>query len=437
MPDNDRSSQVSRRKALQRGVTAAAGSIALAAQSGTAAAQSRPSSAGRRFRAFVRHGTTASVEELKLLPIQPREVVIRTEASAPCYTITGNALGANPARQASIVNHSGVGVVEEVGPMVRRVQVGDRVIVPCTPQCGQCYSCLHGRPDYCAYLSVSPRPIAEMSDGTPVTAFLELGGITEIMVVKEEYCCPVFTDVPAAELAQLADSFGTGLGTGMILAPIEAGSNVLIFGAGGVGLGAVQAARIMAAGQIIVVEPIAYRREIALKLGATTVLDPNAEGNNLAGKIRDLCKGPTDRIAAGGRRPLPDFNGADFAIEAVGPDRLPPKVEKGPDPTGILPMQQAWELTSPGGHVAFCGFGQPGNVSFPATQFANRDRSVHASQFGGIHMMRDMPRLVKLIERGFIDMKPLNIATFPLDRAREAVEAIAYRTVAASAVMFS
>lgn len=453
MPNDEASSKLSRRSALRRGITAAAGSIALAAQSSPAIAQSRPSSAGRKFRAFVRFPGTpnASVEELKLLPIQPREVVIRTEASSPCYTMTdifsrGAKLGVDEEApfkfgfsHAYIVNHSGVGIVEEVGPMVGRVRVGDRVIVPCTPQCGLCYECLHGRAQYCAYQSVkSNRPIAQMSDGTPVTTFLSLGGISEIMVAPEEFCCPVFTDVPPAQLAQLGDSLATGLGTGMILAPIEPGSDVVVMGAGAVGLGAVQAARIMGAAQIIVVEPIRYRREMALKVGATTALDPNAEGKNLVSKIRDLCKGQTDRIEAGGSASIPTRHGPDFTIEAVGPDRLTPKVEKSPDPTGILPIQQAFEFTRTGGHLAMCGFGMPGNVTFDATQFAvGKDQSIRASQYGGLQMMRDLPRLVKLIEKGVIDMKSLNIETFPLERAREAIEAVGYRTTVATAVVFS
>src|SRR6185369_8945830 len=114
---------LSRRSMLK---TAATGGMALAPQA------ARAQSGGRRFKALVRYKTGASVEELKLLPIQPREVVVRTEASAVCYTIVGQVLGTNNAARPSIPNHSGMGVVEEIGPLVERVQVGDRVIVPGT-----------------------------------------------------------------------------------------------------------------------------------------------------------------------------------------------------------------------------------------------------------------------------------------------------------------
>jgi S-(hydroxymethyl)glutathione dehydrogenase/alcohol dehydrogenase len=300
----------------------------IASQAGVASAQNRT------FRALVRYGTGASVRELKLHPIQPREVLIRTQASAVCYTIVAGLLSNRNTTRASIPNHSGMGVVEQVGSLVKRVQAGDRVIVPGTPQCGQCYECITGRADWCQFLSTKPaHPIAEMSDGTPVFADGALGGLSEIMVVPEEYCCPVFTNVPAAELTMLGDTVGTGLAAGHNLAPIEPGSNVVVLGAGPVGMGAIQAARILGAGQVIVVEPIKARRDLAMKVGATMVLDPNTEGNGLVNRIQELCKGPTNRRFAGGRAWDDDLfavsRGPDFTIEAVGGDAFPPKVEAG------------------------------------------------------------------------------------------------------------
>ena len=430
--------RISRRGLLK---SAAAGGIALSPQSSTAQAQ-RPSASGRPFRAFVRRGTGTSVEELRLLPIQPREVVVRTEASGVCYTIVGQVLGTNNVTRPQIPNHSGMGVVEEVGPLVKRVQVGDRVVIPGTPQCGQCYHCLQGRSDWCQFLSTNPpHPIAEMADGTAVFEGAALGGLSEIMVVTEEYCCPVFTNLPASELTMLGDTVGTGLAAGMNLAPIEPGSDVVVLGCGPVGLGAVQAARIKGAGQIIAVEPIKSRRDVALQLGATTVLDPNVEKNNLVERIREHCKGKTDRRFAGGRAWGDDLfavpRGPDFTIEAVGGDVFPPKVEVGPDPTGILPLQQAWEFTRAGGHIVTLGFAQRGNVSFPASSFANRGRTIHAGQQGGLNMLRDIPRFVTLMEKGVIDMKPIVTATYPLERTREAVQAVADRITVAAVITFS
>jgi len=137
---------ISRRKILRSGAVAA-GSAAFVPKvvMGQAPAQLTGTNAGRRFKAFVRRGTGASVEELRLHAIQPREVLVRTQASAVCYTIVGGALATTNVTQASIPNHSGMGLVEEVGPLVQRVQKGDRVVVPGTPQCGVCYHvCMAG-----------------------------------------------------------------------------------------------------------------------------------------------------------------------------------------------------------------------------------------------------------------------------------------------------
>ncbi len=381
------------------------------------------------------------MQELRLLPIQPREVLIRTQATGVCYTIVSQVLSTTNVTRAQIPNHSAMGIVEEVGAMVKRVQPGDRVVIPGTPQCGQCYQCLQGRADWCQFLSTNPpHPMAEMADGTPVFEGGAIGGLSELMVCTEEYCCPVFTNLPSEHLTMLGDTVGTGLAGGMNLAPIEPGSDVVVLGAGPVGIGAIQAARIKGAGQIIAVEPIRYRREIALKVGATLALDPNAEAN-LVERIRELCKGKTDRRFAGGRAWGDDLfavpRGPDFTIEATGGDSFPPKTEPSPDPTGVLPLQQAWEFTRAGGHIVTLGFGQKGDVRFPAWQFANRGRTVHSGQQGGMNMLRDIPRYVTLMEKGVIDMKSVVTATYPLDRAMEAVQAVADRTTMAAVVTFA
>ncbi len=121
-----------------------------------------------------------------------------------------------------------------------------------------------------------------MCDGTQIFEQAGLGGLSELMVVPEEYCCPVFTDLPAEQLTLLGDTVGTGLAAGRDLVEIEPGWNVVVQGAGPVGMGAIQAARLAHAGQVIVIEPIRARREIAIKVGGTIALDPNAEGDGLS-----------------------------------------------------------------------------------------------------------------------------------------------------------
>jgi S-(hydroxymethyl)glutathione dehydrogenase/alcohol dehydrogenase len=446
-----------RRKLLKAGAAALLAGAAAKAQQPASPAVLTGAQAGRKFRAWLGTAASGAVEDLELLPIQDRQVLVRTEASAPCYTLVLNGIGGSPSLPGqpsafgpapggapTILNHTFVGIVEAVGPGVRRVQAGDRVIVGVTSQCGQCYACLHGRADACQFtfgVTGGFPPIAKRADGTPIGAQLGIGGLSELNVVYEEYTCPVFTSVPPAELSLLGDTAATGVAAAMCLMRVEPGSDVAVLGAGALGMSAIQAARIVGAAQIVAIEPIRHRRDLALKLGATTALDPNQEGNNLVERVRELCKGPTDRLFAGGRSWSTtrgaDNRGADFAIEAVGRCGDRPKVEQPPDPTGILPMQQAWQCTRRGGSLIYLGFGQPGNVSYPASQFANNGRTVISGQQGGLNMMRDLPGFVHLIERGQLDLKTLVTSTWPLERTREALQVLSDRTEMCPVMVFS
>lgn len=423
---------LSRRSMLKAGALAAAtfaGAQGRAQQQAPAVATG--SVAGRPFRAFVRHGTTSSIEDLRLRDIEPRQVLVRTTASCGCYTITRSVLGDRALETPQIPNHSGFGVVEAVGDEVRRVRTGDRVLVCGTPQCGQCYQCLHGNPEACNYLNsqLFIEPIADMADGTGVVQQAAIGGLSEVIVALEEYCIPLFTDLPDAQLALLGDTLAAGMASTLTYAPVEGGSNVVIFGAGPIGLAAVQGARSRSAGQIIVVEPVAYRREKAVELGATMVLDPNDDTDTLVERIRELCSGPTDRFDAGGRYgPGYRYGGADFVVEGSGGDLFAPAVETGPDPSGLLAIRQAWDVTRGGGHLTLLGGGQQGEISFPTAQFCLSTRSIHGGQMGGMHPMRDAPRYVTMIERGAVDAEAIITATYPLDGIVEGFQSVADRT---------
>jgi S-(hydroxymethyl)glutathione dehydrogenase/alcohol dehydrogenase len=428
--DSDRG--LSRRSMLKAGALAATalGANQAAAQQG-APAVATSTVAGQPFRAFVRSGTSGSIEDLRLREIGPRQVLVRTAASCGCYTITRTVIGDQAFDTPTIPNHSGMGVVEAIGAQVRRVRVGDRVLVCGTPECGQCYHCLHGHPEACNYLNsqLFNAPIADMADGTGVIQQGAIGGLSELMVALEEYCIALFTDLPDDQLSLLGDTLAAGLASTMTYGPVEGGSNVVIFGAGPIGLAAVQGARSRSAGQIIVIEPVAYRREKALEFGASTVLDPNVDTDTLVQRIRDLCNAPTDRFDAGGRYEARYRNGgADFVIEASGGDLFPPAVETGPDPTGLLALRQAWEVTTGGGHLTLLAAGQQGEISFPTAQFCLSTRSIHGGQMGGMHPMRDAPRYVAMIERGAVDAAAIITARFALDDVVEGFQRVADRT---------
>ena len=163
---------VSRRNALKKAAAAlGAGAAGLLGESATA--QARPGAqapailtgtqAGRKYRAFMTFenapGTSiqaarSSLETVTMKPLDEDRIVVRTEAAQVCYTIVGQVVGNYKPPQ--ILGHSAVGIVEAIGSRVRRVQVGDRVILANTPQCGVCYNCLRGRADRCINTTQAP-----------------------------------------------------------------------------------------------------------------------------------------------------------------------------------------------------------------------------------------------------------------------------------------
>jgi S-(hydroxymethyl)glutathione dehydrogenase/alcohol dehydrogenase len=209
---------------------------------------------------------------------------------------------------------------------------------------------------------------------------------------------------------------------------IEPASSVAVVGCGPIGLSAVQGARIAGATTIIAIDPIAVRREAARKVGATHVLDPNVEGDGLVQRVRSLTTWPTDRLWAGGRNPAGrrPGSGADFVIEAAGFEHVTPRLERGPDPTGLLPMQQAYQMCGLGGHLITTGVIR-GDMVLPGNLFSIGGVTHHGGQAGGCSPMKDIPRFVEMLEKGQYDAKTLATSVVPLERMLEAYEEVAYR----------
>jgi S-(hydroxymethyl)glutathione dehydrogenase/alcohol dehydrogenase len=454
---------ISRRGLLKKGSAAAAAAAALGSRS--AAAQQGPAViANRTFRAWISRGVgrgRTTLQDVRLRPISGRQVVVRTEACNLCYSNVGAVLGIQAAPPASaaapaaatnqaavglagvnansmalIQGHGGVGIVEAVGPEVRRVQVGDRVCVSGTPQCGSCYHCLRGRADVCQLLGrnlpTDLVAVGDLRDGTPVYSNSHIGGLGELMITFEEWVVPVVTKASAVDLGMVLSCVsvaGLGATTTGTLATVAPGSVVAVVGCGPLGLSAVQGARIAGASTIIAIDPIKVRRDLAMKVGATHVLDPNVEGNAIVERVRSLSNGPTNRAWSGGRDSggRRSGAGADFVVEACGAEFVRPKLEQGPDPTGILPMQQAYEMCNAGGHLVTTGLVR-GTIALPAFLFAIGGISHSGGQAGGANPMRDIPRFVSLLDSGQFNAKALVTRVVPLADMLGAYEEVAYRT---------
>ncbi len=449
----------SRRRLIKKGAAAAAAGAALISSGGAAFGQAPAVVTARTFRAWISRGAgrgRTTLQEIRLRPATGRNVVVRTEACNLCYSNVGAVLGiqaappatgaatpanagltgANTNDMALIQGHGGVGVVEAVGPEVRRVQVGDRVCVSGTPQCGACYHCLRGRADVCQLLGRNLAgdlaPVADLRDGTPVYSNSHIGGLAELMITPEEWVVPVVTKANAVDLGMVLSCVsvaGLGATTTGTLGVVAPGSVVAVVGCGPLGLSAVQGARIAGASTIIAIDPIRVRRELAMKIGATHVLDPNVEGDRIIERVRSLSSGPTNRPWSGGRDSggRRSGAGADFVVEAAGAEFVRPKLEAGPDPSGILPMQQAYQMCNAGGHVVTTGLVR-GTIALPAFLFAIGGITHSGGQAGGANPMRDIPRFVSMLDSGQYDAKSLVTRVVPLQDMLGAYEEVAYRT---------
>lgn len=452
---------LTRRGLLKKGATAAAGLLAASPITGQSA-QGPAVVTRRTFKAWISRGDgpgRTTLREVALRPISGRQVLVRTEATNLCYSNVGAVLGMQPAAAAGapppppsplaapsgtrrmndmavIQGHGGIGVVEAVGPDVRRVQAGDRVCVSGTPQCGSCYHCLRGRSDMCQFLSAigadDLQPIGDLNDGTPVYENSHIGGLAELMVTNEEWVVPIFTRAETVGLATVCSCVsvaGLGATVSQGLAAIPPGATVAVVGCGPLGLSAVQGARIAGASKIIAIDPIHLRRQVALQVGATDALDPNSEGQNLINRVRQLTTWPSDRLWSGGRNPggRRPGAGADFVVEAAGAEQVKPKLEAGPDPTGILPLQQAYQICALGGHLITTSLVR-GNITLPGNLFSIGGVTHHAGQAGGASPMRDIPRFVRMFEAAQYDAAALATTVVPLAGMIDAYEHVAYRT---------
>lgn len=304
--------------------------------------------------------------------------------------------------------HAGVAVVERTGPAVSRVKAGDRVLMTSTPNCDVCYYCRRGRPDHCAEM-VGGALFAHRLDGAEVHANGAVGCFAEMSVIPETQLTPVTTDLPADQLALIANPVATGVGAARVIAPVQPGSTVAVVGCGPVGLSYIQAARLSLAERIIAIDPLPHRRQAALRFGATTVIDP-AETDPVQA-VRDLTEDH------GGMVP----RGADYTFEAAGDARA---------------VEQAWAMARMTGDVTLAGAGTAGSgglgasASFPVMLFSiGGGKTVHTCQWGGILQRRDFPWLIRLAERGQLDVAAMAERSYPLTDIGTALKDVADRAV--------
>jgi len=344
------------------------------------------------------------VRPLEVVEPGPTDVVVRLSASGVCHTDKHVLAGGMPYPLPIVLGHEGTGVVAEVGPAVQHVEVADTVVLISAPTCGRCWFCARGETVHCAEAR-RIRGVPRFSDGAhePFTGFAGLGTFSEYVTLDEALVVPVRTELPAEQLALVGCAVVTGVGA-VLTSSVRAGSSVVVIGCGGVGLSAVQGARIMAAAEIIAVDPVPMKRDAALALGATVAVDPSADDVAAVAQSR-----------TGGR-------GADVAFEAVGSSRL---------------AVDAMRATRPGGVTHIIGVADASDrLDISAAELLMTGKTLAGSLYGGGHPHRMIPELVAMAESGRIDLASMVTRTIDLEDVNEAFDAMDRGEVVRSVIAY-
>ena len=204
------------------------------------------------------------------------EVLVRFVAAGLCHSDDHSATGDMPVGKLPLIGgHEGAGVVEAVGPAVRSLAVGDHVVAQFVPSCGQCRACVSGGGNLCdlgMYALAGCMPDGTFRahrDGADVGQMTMVGTFAEHAVVSEYSLTKIPDDIPFPVAALLSCGVPTGWCSAEYGAQVKAGDTVIVMGTGGVGMNAVQAAATRGAAHVIAVDPVAFKRDKALELGAT------------------------------------------------------------------------------------------------------------------------------------------------------------------------
>lgn len=344
-----------------------------------------------------------AVDEVELRPVGSRDVVVRLAASGVCHSDLSVLDGSRPVPPPAVLGHEGTGTVEEVGAQVSRVAVGDRVLGSFVPSCGRCRWCWRDESHLCAQSAAFLETARARYGDTDAVAFLGLGTFAERMLVDESALVPVRTDLPDEDLALLGCGVTSGVCAVLNTAQVPAGATVAVLGCGGVGQAIVQGARIAGAARIIVVDPVAFKRQTAERFGATDGVDPD-QGDPVE-MVRELTAGI----------------GVEYAFEAVGAPAT---------------VAQAFAMTGRGGATVVVGMPRfDAELRLPAFALFGEGKRVLGAKYGSAQVRRDFQRLIDLVEADKLDLTSLVTRRVGLDEINEAFRAMRAGEVIRSVVI--
>ena len=348
------------------------------------------------------------VEDVEVLEPQAHEVLVRFAANGVCHSDLHVITGDYPHPLPVVLGHEAAGIVEKTGAGVESVKPGDHVCSSYIPSCGRCGYCINGTPTLCAHRD---KPRWFMLDGTSrirkngqgIHHFLQVSGYATHAVLPEDSVIPIRKDAPLDVACLVSCGVLAGAGPVINRAKVPPGASVAVFGCGGVGLNAIQAARMMGAGKIIAVDVLPQKLKWAEEFGATHCVDASRED-------------PVARVQA-----IAGGGGVDFAFEVVGLQKT---------------VEQALLSTHRGGMAVVVGVCPAGTrLSIDPSMFLQQ-RTLTGTSFGGGHQRTDVPMLIELFMDGRYRLRELISRRMPLSGINEAFDLLRQGEVKRSVIVY-
>jgi alcohol dehydrogenase len=315
-----------------------------------------------------------SIEEIELDPPGPGEVLVKIAAAGLCHSDLSVIDGNRPRPTPMVLGHEASGIVEELGPGVDDLAVGDHVVMVFVPSCGHCLPCSEGRPALCEPGAVANNAGTLLTgerrlhrNGTDVHHHLGVSAFAEYATVSRRSLVKIDRELPLDEAALFGCAVLTGVGAVINTAKVSAGSSVAVIGLGGVGLSALLGAVAAGARRVVAVDLSDDKLGLARQLGATDTF--NAGGANAVDEIKS---------ATGG--------GVEYAFEMAG---------------SVRAMDLAYKITRRGGTTVTAGLPPPTHTfNIPQVNLVAEERTVKGSYIGTCVPVRDLPRYIELYRRG-------------------------------------
>ena len=350
--------------------------------------------------------TPLRIEDVAVADPAPHEVLIRTVAVGVCRSDLHFVDGIYPHALPTIPGHEAAGVVEAVGSEVRTVKVGDHVVTCLSAFCGHCEFCVTGRMFLCVDAGVrrpKSAPPRLTLDGQPVAQMLNLSAYAEMMLVHEHACVAIDPEMPMDRAALIGCAVTTGAGAVFNTTDVTPGETVCVVGCGGIGLAAVNAAKIAGAGKIIALDPVPEKRALAEKLGATHSID--ALSDTAADEVVEITKG-----------------GVHHAIEAVGRPQS---------------AATAVKVLRRGGTATILGMLPPSEkVGLSAIDLLS-GKNLQGGLMGSNRFPVDIPRRVDFYMRGSLDLDTIIAERMPLERINDAFDELRKGDATRSVITFA